>query len=46
MGSLEPSQPLSSGCLALFVFLAFFFSSFFGLIVLIKSFCPVLFFTG
>lgn len=45
-GPWSSASLLPSGCLALFVFLAFFFFSFFfGLIVLIKSFCPVLFFT-
>lgn len=45
-GPWSSASLLPSGCLALFVFSAFFFFSFFfGLIVLIKSFCPVLFFT-
>lgn len=43
-GPWSSASLLPSGCSALFVFLAFFFSFFFGLIVLIKSFCPVLFF--
>lgn len=47
MGSLEPCQRLAFRLFGFVCFFGlFFFSFFFGLIVLIKSFCPVLFFTG
>lgn len=46
-GSLELSQPPAFRLFGFVCFFGlFFFSFFFGLIVLIKSFCPVLFFTG
>lgn len=46
-GFLEPCQPPAFRLFGFVCFLGlFFFSFFFGLIVLIKSFCPVLLFTG
>ena len=45
-GSLELSQPPAFRLFGFVCFFGlFFFSFFFGLIVLLKSFCPVLFFT-